>query len=250
MITEPTALPVLNDVAADQAPPGLPPQIQKHLGALLAGVYEQEVVEPEATDPFVDLLARLDLALGRAEDRADAEFRRLLVTVTSALRRFALSLTHDPVAADDLVQNTCLRAWKNRGRFEPGTNFEAWTFTILRNQFYSDRRRSREVQDEEGGYAARLISLPDQAGHLDLQDVQLALAQLPPHMREALMLVTVENLSYEEAAAIMGCQLGTAKSRVSRARSHLVQMLGFTGDELGNDAIMLSAMGRPAEVES
>lgn len=148
--------------------------------------------------------------------------------------------------ADDLVQDTMLRVWKNRTQFALGTNFDAWSFTIMRNQFYTDRRKHREVQDEESAHAARLISVPNQAGHLDLQDVQAALAQLKPEMREALMLVTVEDLSYEDAAAIMKCQIGTVKSRVSRAREKLVHLLGYAGDEVGNDAVMLSTLSRAA----
>ncbi len=101
---------------------------------------------------------------------------------------------------------------EKRALFKPGTNFEAWTFTILRNQFYSDHRRNREVQDSDGVQAERLISLPDQAGRLDLGDVQAALKQLNPTMREALMLVTVEDMSYEEAAAVMGCQIAPRRA--------------------------------------
>lgn len=226
----------------------LPQHTQNHLGALLAGVYEREDAKSDTNARFADLLAKLAAALGQVQDRDDAEFHRLLFHVTPGLRRFALSLTHDPIMADDLVQETMLRAWKNRARFEPGTNFEAWTFTIMRNWFYADRRKHREVQDGDGVHAARLASLPDQAGCLDLQDVQDALARLTPSMREALMLVTVEGLSQEEAAAIMGCQIGTVKSRVFRARDQLVRLLGFTGSEVGNDAVILSAMTGLGEV--
>lgn len=98
------------------------------------------------------------------------------------------------------------------------------------------------MQDEEGVHAAQLISLPDQAGHLDLRDVQVALSQLPSVMREALVLVAGEDLSYEEAAAIMNCEIGTAKSRVWRARDRLARLLGFGGSEVGNDAVMLSTV--------
>ena len=132
--------------------------------------------------------------------------------------------------------------------FQLGTNFEAWTFTILRNHFHSERRKHREVQDDDGSYAARLYSLPDQASRLELQDVQAALNRIPEVMREALMLVTVSNLPYEEVAAIMGCQLGTVKSRVSRGRVLLGQALGHTGAEIGSDALMLSTLGGPSGV--
>lgn len=227
--------------ATDPIKPTLSGDVRRHLGSLIAEAYSSDRDEPGTAVRFADLLAKLDVALGRARDREDAGFRRLLLTVAPALRRFAVSLTHDPTAADDLVQETLLRAWRNRTRFQQGTNFEAWTFTILRNQFYSDHRKHREVQDIDGVHAGRMASLPDQAGRLDLRDVQSALEQLAPPMREALMLVTVEDLSYEEAAAIMGCQVGTVKSRVWRGRDQLARLLGFAGGEVGNDAVMLSA---------
>lgn len=122
--------------SAEDGPGGfecaLPEQIRRHLGSLLAAVYAQDQLGPSATDRFADLLTRLDAALGDARDRNDAAFQGLLLAVVPALRRFALSLARDASAADDLVQETLLRAWRNRARFEPGTNFEAWTFTILR----------------------------------------------------------------------------------------------------------------------
>lgn len=227
--------------------PVLSEQIQRHLGSLLAVVYARDQAEPSATDRFAALLARLDVALGDARDRNDAAFQGLLLAAIPALSRFALSLARDGTAADDLVQETLLRAWRNRARFEPGTNFEAWTFTILRNQFYTDWRKHREVRDEEGFYAARLASPPDQTGRLDLQDLQVGLDRLPAVMREALMLVTLSDLSYEEAAAVMGCQIGTVKSRVSRARDRLARALGYTGAGIDGDAVLLSALDRSGE---
>ena len=121
-----------------------------------------------------------------------------------------------------------MRAWAGRGSFQLGTNFEAWTFTILRNRFYSRGLKSaREVRDADGAQAARLPSLPEQGGHLDLADVQAALAQLTSLMREALVLVAIEGLSCQEAAAVMNCRVGTVKSRVSRARTLLAERLGM-----------------------
>ncbi len=140
--------------------------------------------------------------LGAADE---ATFRTGLLASVPALRRFALSLAREPAAADDLVQDALLRAWRGRGGFEPGTNLEAWLFTILRNVFYSrHRRQTREVSDSDGDYAGRLAAAPEQGGHLDLQDVRAALDRLAPVMREALVLVGIENLSYEEAAAVCG----------------------------------------------
>jgi RNA polymerase sigma-70 factor (ECF subfamily) len=234
--------------APDQSSPVLTDEIQRHLGNLLATAYALDDVELSATNRFAELLAKLDAALGEAGTRSDAEFKKLLVSVLPALRRFAVSLARDPTAGDDLVQDTLLRSWRARARFEPGTNFEAWTFTILRNVFYSNQRKRREVQDDDGSYTARLATLPSQGGRLDLQDVRAALDRLAPVMRESLVLVAIENLSYEEAAAVMNCQIGTVKSRVWRAREHLARMLGYTGDEIGSDGVMLSALGASGEV--
>lgn len=243
MSTEAKELPERADAAPNQFAPGLTDKIQRHLGNLLAAAYEQDEAGLSTTSRFAEVLAKLDVAFEEAGDRDAAEFKALFLAVAPALRRFAMALTRNPAEADDLVQDTLLRAWKSRARFEQGTNFEAWTFTILRNHYYSSQRRSREVQDEDGSYAARLSSPPDQAGRLDLQDVHAALNRLAPVMREALVLVAIEGLSHEEAAAIMGCQIGTAKSRVWRARDQLMRALGYTGAEIGTDGVMLSALG-------
>lgn len=232
----------------DEGSPTLPEEARQHLGRLLASAYEATHTEPSTIQRFADLLARLEATLDEASRHDTAEFQAQLLAMAPALRRFALSLSHDPTAADDLVQETLLRAWRGRRSFQTGTNFKAWTFTILRNQFYTDRRKHREVQDEDDAYTSKLVALPEQGGHLDLADVQAALAQLPPLMREALVLVGLENTSYEQAAAIMGCAIGTVKSRVSRARDQLARVLGYTGGEIGNDAVLLSALDGPRGV--
>jgi RNA polymerase sigma-70 factor (ECF subfamily) len=227
----------------DQTWPALPDDVRQHLVRLLASAYEHSSPEPDATGRFADLLARLEATLDEASRRDAAEFQAELLAMTPALRRFAMSLVRDRSGADDLVQDTLLRAWRARASFQSGTNFEAWTFTIMRNQFYTSQRKSRpEVQDEDGAQAARLASPPEQGGHLDLADVQAALARLAPSMREALVLVAIENLSYDEAAAVLNCRIGTVKSRVWRAREQLARMLGYDGSEVGSDAVLLSAM--------
>ncbi|MCJ2051788.1 sigma-70 family RNA polymerase sigma factor [Methylobacterium sp. J-070] len=248
MSTEAAELPERAKEVTGASEPLLSNEIQRHLGNLLVAAYAQDDAELSATSCFADLLAKLDAALGEVASRDDAEFKKLLVTIVPALRRFAVSLARDPTAADDLVQDTLFRAWRSRARFEQGTNFEAWTFTILRNQFYTHQRKHREVQDEDGSRTARLASLPDQGGRLDLQDMRAALDRLAPTMREALVLVAIENLTYEEAAAVMNCQLGTVKSRVWRAREQLARMLGYTGTEIGSDGVMLSALNGSGEV--
>jgi len=149
-----------------------------------------------------------------------------LLAAIPKLRAFAFSLCGRRSGADDLVQETLVRAWANIGAFVQGTNLAAWLFTILRNEFYSEfRRRRREVGDSEGQHAARLASLPTQDGHMAFLDFRDALAKLAADHREALILIGASGLSYEEAAQICGCAVGTMKSRVNRARARLAVLL-------------------------
>jgi RNA polymerase sigma-70 factor (ECF subfamily) len=228
----------------DVQAPRLPDSVQYHLGHLLAATYAQDSVEPPIADRFAELLTLLDAAFGKAQDGREKEFQTSLLAMVPNLQRFARSLLRNHVGADDLLQNTLLRAWRSRASFAPGTNLEAWLFTIMRNQFYNEhRKRGREVQDEDGTQAERMVSLPEQGGHLDLSDVRSALDRLAPLMRQALVLVAIENLTYEETAAVMNCRIGTVKSRVWRARTQLAEMLGYTGLEVGSDDVMLAAAG-------
>ena len=156
----------------------------------------------------------------------------MLATIPS-LRAFAFSLCGNGDRADDLVQETLMKAWINQASFTQGTSMSAWLFTILRNVFYSEyRKRRREVEDAEGTMAARLVSVPEQNGHMDLQDLRTALQKLPPEQREALILVGGSGFAYEEAAQICGCALGTLKSRVNRARTAIAALMSIetTGD--------------------
>ncbi|HEX2555101.1 MAG TPA: sigma-70 family RNA polymerase sigma factor [Microvirga sp.] len=173
-------------------------------------------------------------------------FRDDLLAAVPSLRAFAVSLTHNWDAADDLVQDTITRAWASRERFEAGTNLNAWLFTILRNLFYSvHRKRVREIEDPDGTYAGGLSTRPDQHAHLDFQDMQAALQRLPADQREALLLIAAEGLSYEDAAAITGVAVGTVKSRVNRARARLAGLLHVEpDDEVGPDGITLAALQR------
>ncbi|MCJ2022292.1 sigma-70 family RNA polymerase sigma factor [Methylobacterium sp. E-065] len=228
---------------APQAP-RLPGSVQSHLGHLLAATYAQDVIEPPIADRFAELLQLLDAAFGKAQDGHEKAFQTALLRLVPNLQRFARSLLRNHVGADDLLQNTLLRAWRSRASFVPGTNLEAWLFTIMRNQFYNEhRKRGREVQDEDGAQAERMVSLPEQGGHLDLSDVRVALDRLAPAMRQALVLVAIENLTYEETASVMQCRIGTVKSRVWRARTQLAELLGYTGLEVGTDEVMLAAAG-------
>ena len=166
--------------------------------------------------------------------------RDALLAATPNLRAFAVSLTGSFDRADDLVQDTLLRALSHIDRFERGTNLNAWLFTILRNLFHSEyRKRKREVEDVDGTYAARLKTAPDQGSWLDFQDFRTALAKLPADQREALLLVGAQGFSYEDAAHIMGCAIGTVKSRVNRARMRLAALLSLDNiEDLGADRLM------------
>jgi RNA polymerase sigma-70 factor (ECF subfamily) len=170
--------------------------------------------------PMQSNLASITTCLARAEPEND------LLKALPRLQVYAKSLCRSTDRADDLVQETLVKALANIDTFEPGSNMIAWLYAILRNGFYSEyRKRRREVEDDEGRYAALLRIFPAQEDHVYLLDVHDALARLTPEHREALMLV-VSGLSYDEAAVICRCAAGTVKSRVSRARDRLTQMLG------------------------
>lgn len=157
--------------------------------------------------------------------------RDALVAQIGNLRAFAVSLCGDRERADDLVQETLFKAWNHLDSFEEGTNLKAWLFTILRNTYFSERRRrKREVEDVDGSYAAKLSSSPEQHGHMDMRDFQDALSGLPADQRESLVLVGAAGFSYEEAAEISGCAVGTIKSRVNRARRRLADTLQLDSD--------------------
>src|SRR5688500_2622711 len=160
----------------------------------------------------------------------------ILASVPS-LRAFAISLSGNVDRADDLVQETLLRALANIESFQPGTNLQAWLFTILRNLFRSEyRKRRQEVEDMDGNYAESMFSQQEQESQLEFKELRVALAKLPQDQREALILVGASGFSYEEAAAICGCAIGTIKSRVNRARNRLSHLLSIaTSDDFGPD---------------
>src|SRR5947207_766863 len=139
--------------------------------------------------------------------------REAMLAAVPSLRAFAISLSGNIDRADDLVQETLLRAIANIDSFQPGTNMSAWMFTILRNLFRSEyRKRRREVEDTDGSYAESLKSQPEQGSRLEFQEFRAALAKLPPDQREALILVGASGFSYEEAANICGCAVGTIRN--------------------------------------
>jgi RNA polymerase sigma-70 factor (ECF subfamily) len=169
----------------------------------LSGVYEGTSMA--GSDPFLDQVTAL----------------------LPALRAFGRSLCGDPARADDLVQDTVLKAWTNRVQFQSGSNLKAWLFTILRNCYYSElRHRKFEVEDPDGVCAAQLAVAPAHDARLHLRDLNRALQQLPNDQREALVLVCATGLSYEEAADVCQVAVGTIKSRIARARDRLVDLLG------------------------
>ena len=170
--------------------------------------------------------------------------RDQMLAALPSLRAFAISLTNDYTRADDLVQETLMRAWTHIDSFQRGTNLNAWLFTILRNLFHSEyRKRRREVEDVDGTYSGRLTVLPEQGSRLDFEDFRTALAKLPPDQREALLLVGAQGFSYEEAANICGCAIGTIKSRVNRARSRLAAILSVDDvEDLGPDRMTRAAL--------
>lgn len=164
------------------------------------------------------------------------EFRDHLLAAIPGLRAFGMSLAARPDRADDLVQETLMKAWKHRESFEAGTNLRAWLYTILRNEFYSQlRKRRREVEDADGAYSSKVATPGEQESHLDMADMRRALAQLPDDQREAITLVGALGFSYQEAAGICGTAIGTAKSRVSRAREKLATLL--SADQVPASAI-------------
>ncbi|HVJ32598.1 MAG TPA: sigma-70 family RNA polymerase sigma factor [Terriglobia bacterium] len=154
------------------------------------------------------------------------DFRAALLESLPHLRAFARSLTRNPDLADDLVHEAVARALAASEQFTPGTNFRAWIFTILRHHYYNDSRKwhSRAIPLEGEAETAQHTAPPQQA-HMEFSDFRRAFWQLPPDQREVLILVGASGLSYEQAAEVCGCRLGTIKSRVSRARTELKRIL-------------------------
>src|SRR6202051_1453638 len=177
--------------------------------------------------------------------KLDPAIRDQVLATVPSLRAFAISLCGHVDRTDDLVQETLLRALAHIDSFQPGTNMPAWLFTILRNLFRSEyRKRRREVEDADGRYAETLKSHPEQTGRVEFSEFRAALAKLPSDQREALILVGASGFSYEDAAAICGCAVGTIKSRVNRARSKLGRLLYVeSADDSGPHKTMRAVIG-------
>jgi len=177
------------------------------------------------------------------DPKRDHAFKIELVALIPHLRAFARTLTGDPTAADDLAQDAMMKAWDARNSFQMGTNMKAWTFMILRNQFYSEKRRSwRQSQLDQEAAERTLVAVDDPEAPVALDELRMGLAMLPAEQREALILVGAGGFAYEEAAAICNCAVGTVKSRVSRARRALQGILQ-RGDYERDGAAAGEAMG-------
>jgi len=165
-------------------------------------------------------------ATGEPVPLSDPDFKDQLAAVIPHLRAFGRSLSGSRDLADDLVQETLLKAWAARKRFQAGTNMRAWTFIILRNLFLSQMRRARFKGEWDDLTASKILAAPaSQDRHIELSDMQRALMHLPQPQREALILVGAGGFAYEEAAEICGCAVGTIKSRVARGRVALEGLL-------------------------
>ncbi len=173
------------------------------------------------------------------EGLADEVFRDSLVALIPSLRAFARGLSGSRELADDLAQDAMMRAWAARDSYTVGTNFRAWMFMILRNQFYTTIRKNSRMTSLDPEFAERMLVIPAPQQHrIHLNDVARAMQQLPVEQREVLMLVGANGVSYEEAAEIIGCAIGTIKSRVGRGRKALAALIdGAEVDGLDQAAI-------------
>jgi RNA polymerase sigma factor (sigma-70 family) len=215
-----------DDLEAPRSAP-LPQAVRQHLGRQLQAAYSS-LITTQLPQRLLDLIAQLDGVLAGEDGISRADFRRGLIEMLPGLRAFAMSLVSNQTRADDLVQETLLKAWAKQEQFVAGTNLKAWLCTILRNQLYTEtRKRKREVEDADGAMAAQMIAPAAQEHGSDLRVVWQHLGRLPALQREALLLVGAQGLTYEAAAEVMGCEVGTVKSPVSRARALLAERLGM-----------------------
>jgi RNA polymerase sigma-70 factor (ECF subfamily) len=220
-----------NECSHPAETPSLTDAIQIHLGRELRTLYGDPDAE-KMPRSLAQLLNRVAQVIRAHTAPVDQAFIDELMTSLKSLRAYAISLTRDIHQAEDLVQETVLKAISKQEKYEAGTNLQAWLFTILRNLFFSAHRtKQREVEDADGVHAATMISIPDQEDRLTVQDLNAALARLPREQREALLLIGGEGLSYEEAAESLGIKVGTIKSRVNRARNRLAELMGLVQED-------------------
>jgi RNA polymerase sigma-70 factor, ECF subfamily len=211
--------------------------VRDHLGKHLRDFYHDLIGDSLPAD-LASLVRRLERMIQDRNEAPDPAFMAGLTEAVPRLRAYAMSLIYNMDRAEDLVQETILKAWNKRASFEPETNLNAWLFTILRNQLYSEhRKRVREVEDVDGSHATSLIALPEQVDRLEVQDMLVALDKLRPDQREALLLVSVQGMSYEDAAAVIGIASGTVKSRVNRGRTRLAELLDLDIEDAGGNRL-------------
>ncbi len=162
---------------------------------------------------------------------ADKLFRDQLVTLLPSLRAFSRGLCGNRDMADDLAQDTMMRAWAARASYTQGSNFRAWMFMIMRNQFYTTIRKNARMTSLDPEFAERvLVVAPAQQNGINVEDVAKALQKLPAEQREVLLLIGANGLSYEEAAEVTGCAIGTVKSRLARGRTALAALIDGPAD--------------------
>ena len=192
----------------------------------LPGLFDDLLAKLNSDDETEDGNGAVNIEIPPSRALSDEEFKTELAQVIPHLRAFGRSLSGSRDLADDLVQETLLKAWAARERFQAGTNMRAWTFIILRNLFLSQMRRARFKGEWDDFTAGKLLAAPaGQDRQVELSDLQRALLQLPQAQREALILVGAGGFAYEEAAAICNCAVGTIKSRVARGRAALETIL-------------------------
>src|ERR671921_373171 len=210
--------------------------IRLHLGEQLRALYG-DPTQGQLPHHLARLAHRVAQVIRAHTEPVDQAFIDGVMGTLPSLRHFALSLTKNLDQAEDLVQDTVLKALSKQDSFETGTNLQAWLFTILRNGFFSTHRKtSREVEDGDGTHAASMIAIPDQEDKLALQDLSSALDKLPQEQREAIILIGAEGMSYEDAAEALGVKVGTIKSRVNRARNRLAELMGTSRVEHDHSA--------------
>ncbi len=200
---------------------------------------------------------RREIPKVRETGQESAAFKAELTDLIPHLRAFARNLCGNASMADDLAQEALLKAWRSRESYQDGTNMKAWAFTILRNHFYSQQRRAWRSQPLDQEVAeGTLVAINDPAASLELLSLRNAIQKLPVDQREALILVGAGGVSYEEAAEICECAVGTIKSRVSRARKALEEMLddgstGFNSDDKASaETVMDDLMAEAAALKS
>lgn len=221
-------------IHSDGSAAALSSAVRLHLGKQLRALYG-DPMEDKLPRDLAKLAERVSQVIRAHTEPVDQVFVDGVMDALPNLRAFALSLTGKLDQAEDLVQDTVLKALTKQDTFESGTNLQAWLFTILRNGFYSTHRKtSREVEDGDGSHAASMVAIPDQEDKLALQDLSTALEKLPQEQREAIILIGAEGMSYEDAAEALGVKVGTIKSRVNRARNRLAELMGVASERLSH----------------